>query len=75
MGSFWTYVIAHSGAKNLISESLFFKLFQIKKGFGENAYIINTFIFAVEYIRNELFKKEKDINIYMVKPFIVETEK
>ena len=74
MQSCWVYIIAHSGAKNLIAESLFFKLFQVKKGFGENDYIINSFVFAVEYIKNELLKNEKDINVYMVKPFIVETE-
>ena len=74
MQSCWIYIIAHSGAKNLIAESLFFKLFQVKKGFGENDYIINAFVVAVEIIKNELLKKEKDINVYMVKPFIVETQ-
>ena len=74
MQSCWVYIIAHSGAKNLIAESLFFKLFQVKKGLGENDYIINSFVFAVEYIKNELLRSEKDINVYMVKPFIVETQ-
>ena len=72
--SCWVYIIAHSGAKNLIAESIFFKLFQVKKGFGENEYIINAFVVAVEFIKNELLKSEKDINVYMVKPFIVETQ-
>ena len=74
MQSCWVYIIAHSGAKNLIAESIFFKLFQVKRGFGENDYIINSFVVAVEIIRNELLKNEKDINVYMVKPFIVETQ-
>ena len=72
--SCWVYIIAHSGAKNLIPESIFFKLFQVKRGFGEKDYIINSFVVAVEYIRNELLRNEKDINVYMVKPFIVETQ-
>ena len=72
--SCWTYIIAHSGAKNLIAESIFFKLFQVKKGFGESDYIINSFVVAVEYIRNDLLKNEKDINVYMVTPFKVETQ-
>ena len=74
MQSCWIYIIAHSGAKNLIAESLFFKLFQVKKGIGENDYIINSFVVAVECIKNELLRSEKDINVYMVKPFIVETQ-
>ena len=72
--NFWVYIIAHSGAKNLIPESIFFKLFQVKRDFGEKGYIINSFVVAVESIRNELLKNEKDINVYMVKPFIVETQ-
>ena len=72
--SCWVYIIAHSGAKNLIAESLFFKLFQVKRGYGENEYIINAFVVAVEIIKNELLKNEKDINVYMVKPFIVQTQ-
>ena len=74
MTSCWVYVIAHSGAKNIIAESLFFKLFQVKRGFGENEYITSAFVVAVEYIKNELLRSEKDINVYMVKPFIVETQ-
>ena len=50
------------------------KLFQVKKGYGENDYIINAFVVAVELIRNELLKNENDINVYTVKPFIVETQ-
>ena len=72
--SCWVYIIAHSGSKNLIAESIFFKLFQVKKGYGENDYIINAFVVAVELIRNELLKNENDINVYTVKPFIVETQ-
>jgi hypothetical protein len=74
MQSCWVYIIAHSGVKNLIAESLFFKLFQVKKGYGENEYIINNFVVAVEIIKNELLRNEKDINVYMVKPFIVQTQ-
>ena len=74
MSSCWTYIIAHSGAKNLIAESIFFKLFQVKKGFGESDYIINSFVVAIEFIRNDLLKNEKDINVYMVTPFKVETQ-
>ena len=70
----WIYIIAHSGAKNLISQSIFFKLFQVRRDYGVNDYIINSFVGAVESLRNELLKKEKDINVYMVKPFIVETQ-
>ena len=72
--SCWIYILARAGVKNLIAECLFFKLFKVKKGYDQNDFIISNFIFAVEYLRKELLKGEKDINVYMVKPFDVETQ-
>lgn len=70
----WIYVIVHSGATGLIAESLFFKLFQVKKGCGSDDYIRIGFVSAVETLRTEMLRNEGDVNIYLAKPFIVETE-
>lgn len=73
MVSCWLYVITRSKVSNLIAEALFFKNFQINKGFGEDDYVVNNFIVVMEQIQNELLKKENDVNIHMAKPFEVET--
>lgn len=71
--SIWSYIIFHSKVSNLIAEAIFFKIFKIKKGFGEEDYIVNNFIVVMEQIQNELTKKDNDINIQFAKPFIIET--
>ena len=73
MLSCWIYVLAHSGVDNLISEALFFETLLIKEK-GKDEFIVNNFVLAVKYIKDELLKNERDINVFMVKPFVVMTE-
>ena len=70
----WIYVLANSSFDNLIPESLFFETLLLQKDKGQNAIIASSFVGAVKYIKNELLKNEKDINVFMVKPFIVTTQ-
>ena len=74
MLSCWIYVLAHSGVDNLISEGLFLETLQITIEKGQNEVIVSSFILAVKYIKDELLKNEKDINVFMVKPFVVTTQ-
>jgi inhibitor of KinA sporulation pathway (predicted exonuclease) len=70
----WIYVLANSSFDNLIPESLFFETLLLQKDKGQNAIIVSSFVGAVKYIKNELLKNEKDINVFMVKPFVVTTQ-
>ena len=70
----WIYVLANSSFDNLIPESLFFETLLLQKDKGQNAIIASSFVGAVKYIKNELLKNEKDINVFMVKPFVVTTQ-
>lgn len=74
MLSCWIYVLAHSGVDNLIAESLFLENLQVQIEKGQNEVIVSNFILAVKYIKDELLKNEKDINVFMVKPFVVTTQ-
>ena len=74
MLSCWIYVLAHSGVDNLISEALFLENLQVQIEKGQNEVIVSNFILAVKYIKDELLKNEKDINVFMVKPFVVTTQ-
>ena len=74
MLSCWIYVLAHSGVDNLISEGLFFETLQVQIEKGQNEVIVSNFVLAVKYIKDELLKNEKDINVFMVKPFVVTTQ-
>ena len=74
MLSCWIYVLAHSGVDNLISESLFLENLSVQIEKGQNEVIVSNFILAVKYIKDELLKNEKDINVFMVKPFVVTTQ-
>ena len=74
MISFWIYILANSGFDHLIAEALFFETLQIQVEKGADEVIVNHFITAVKYIKDELLKNEKDINVFMVKPFVVTTE-
>ena len=70
----WIYVLSNSSFDGLISESLFFETLLLQKDKGQNAIIASSFVGAVKYIKNELLKNEKDINVFMVKPFVVTTQ-
>ena len=74
MLSCWIYILAHSGVDNLISEGLFFETLQVQIEKGQNEVIVSNFILAVKYIKDELLKSDKDINVFMVKPFVVTTQ-
>ena len=74
MLSCWIYVLTNSGFDNLIPESLFFETLQLQREKGQNAIIVSSFVGAVKYIKDELLKNEKDINVFMVKPFVVTTQ-
>jgi ribonuclease BN (tRNA processing enzyme) len=74
MISFWMYILAHSGVDNLISEALFLETLNIQNEKGQDEVIANSFIAAVNTIKNELLRNEKDINVFMVKPFVVTTQ-
>ena len=74
MLSCWIYVLAHSGVDNLIAESLFLENLSVQIEKGQNEVIVSNFILAVKYIKDELLKNEKDINVFMVKPFVVTTQ-
>lgn len=53
--SLWLFVIAHcNNPSQLLIESLFFKYFQINKGFEENDYITNNFVCAMGILKKEL---------------------
>lgn len=67
----WIYIITHSNLDNLISESVFFKYFQIKKGNESNDYITKFFIITMESLQSEYLKKETGVNIQKTKPFII----
>ena len=43
-------------------------------GKGQDEVIVNSFIAAVNTIKNELLRNDKDINVFMVKPFVVTTQ-
>ena len=70
----WIYVLANSSFDGLIPEALFFETLLLQKDKGQNAIIASSFVGAVKYIKNELLKNEKDINVFMVKPFVVTTK-
>ena len=70
----WIYVLANSSFDGLIPEALFFETLLLQKDKGQNAIIASSFVGAVKYIKNELLKNEKDINVFMVKPFVVTTQ-
>ena len=74
MISFWMYILAHSGVDNLISEALFLETLNIQNEKGQDEIIANSFIAAVNTIKNELKKKKKNINVFMIKPFVVSTQ-
>lgn len=69
----WSYIIFHSKVPNLIAEAVFLNIFQFKKAFGADDYIVNNFIIVMEQIKNEIIKKDNDVNIQFAKPFIIET--
>ena len=74
MIGFWMYILAHSGVDNLISEALFLETLNIQNEKGQDEVIANSFIVAVNTLKNELLRNEKDINVFMVKPFVVTTQ-
>ena len=74
MISFWMYILAHSGVDNLISAALFLESLNIQNEKGQDEIIANSFIAAVNTIKNELLKNEKNINVFMIKPFVVSTQ-
>ena len=74
MISFWMYILTHSGIDNLISEALFLETLNIQYEKGQDEVIVNSFIAAVNTIKNELLRNDKDINVFMVKPFVVTTQ-
>ena len=74
MISIWMYILAHSEVDNLISEALFLETLNTQNEKGQDEVIANSFIAAVNTIKNELLRNEKDINVFMVKPFVVTTQ-
>ena len=64
---FWTYVVAHSKTKNIISESQFINYFGIN-GYNASNYVATTFVTAVDAIKIELLKNDKLILSQYVEP-------
>ena len=62
------------GIDNVISEALFLETLNIQYEKGQDEVIVNSFIAAVNTIKNELLRNDKDINVFMVKPFVVTTQ-
>ena len=74
MNIFWMHILANFQVDNLISEALFLETLKVQIEKGQDGVIVNSFIIAVNTIKNEMLRNEKDINVFMVKPFVVTTQ-
>ena len=67
----WTYVLANyiqkNNAKNIYHEYLFFKYFQMNKGYEKDDYISISFISSIELMQNELLNKSKIPKVEIIK--------
>ena len=67
----WTYVLANyiqkNNAKNIYHEYLFFKYFQMNKGYEKDDYISISFISSIELMQNELLNKNKIPKVEIIK--------
>ena len=71
LNSCWIYVLANYikkfNAKNIFNQYLFFKYFQIKKGYEKEDYILTSFVSSMALIQEELLNKNKIIKIELIK--------
>ncbi len=74
MNIFWMHILANFQVDNLISEALFLETLKFQNEKGQDGVIVNSFIIAANTIKNEMLRNEKDINVFMVKPFVVTTQ-
>lgn len=73
LNSCWTYILANYiykyEAKDVYNEYLFFKYFQINKGYEQNDYISISFISSIELMQQELLNTTQKIELIKANSF------